>query len=432
MHPMTNSKVGGNEKQAFELSEEEQLLIINRLHQVLRPFLLRRVKSEVEKELPNKIEMVIKVDLSAWQRIVYNGIQDSGVLARDPSTGKIGSQALRNTVMQLRKICNHPYLFLNYFEPGDLGDNIFRSSGKFELLDRILPKLIATGHKILIFSQFTQLMDIMQIFFDYKGIKHLRLDGATKHEDRARNLEIFNNWDSEEKVFLLSTRAGGHGLNLQVSDTVIIFDSDWNPQMDEQAKDRAHRIGQQREVRVYRLITSTKIEESMFSKASQKKLLDNKIIQAGMFNDKASDNERQKRLEALIRKDYLDDEEEQETEIPNDDQINEIISRSPEEYEIFTKMDQERYLLESREARLREIQEYWQGEHLKKGVAMPNLQNVNYRLIQEFEVPEWIKKNSKPEDPDKFIQEFGAGKRQRKTVNYSEEFSEGQWLKIID
>ena len=109
--------------------------------------------------------------------------------------------------------------------------------------------------------------------------------------------------------------------------------------MDEQAKDRAHRIGQQREVRVYRLITSTKIEESMFSKASQKKLLDNKIIQAGMFNDKASDNERQKRLEALIRKDYLDDEEEQETEIPNDDQINEIISRSPEEYEIFTKMD---------------------------------------------------------------------------------------------
>jgi ATP-dependent helicase STH1/SNF2 len=142
MHPMTNSKVGNNEKQAFELSEEEQLLIINRLHQVLRPFLLRRVKSEVEKELPSKIEMVIKVDLSAWQRIVYNGIQDNGVLARDPSTGKIGNAAIRNTVMQLRKICNHPYLFLDYLEPGDMGDNIFRTSGKFELLDRILPKLI--------------------------------------------------------------------------------------------------------------------------------------------------------------------------------------------------------------------------------------------------------------------------------------------------
>ena len=142
MHPMTNAKVGGNEKQAFELSEEEQLLIINRLHQVLRPFLLRRVKSEVEKELPDKIEMVIKVDLSAWQRIVYNGIQENGVLARDPSTGKLGQVALRNTVMQLRKICNHPYLFLDYLEPGDMGGNIFRASGKFELLDRILPKLI--------------------------------------------------------------------------------------------------------------------------------------------------------------------------------------------------------------------------------------------------------------------------------------------------
>jgi ATP-dependent helicase STH1/SNF2 len=173
--------------------------------------------------------MVIKVDLSAWQRIVYNGIEDNGFLARDPSTGKIGNVALRNTVMQLRKICNHPYLFLDYLEPEYLADYIFRSSGKFELLDRMLPKLIMTGHKILIFSQFTQLMDIMQIYFDYRGIKHLRLDGGTKHEDRAKNLQMFNDGNSIEKVFLLSTRAGGHGLNLQVSDTVIIFDSDWNP-----------------------------------------------------------------------------------------------------------------------------------------------------------------------------------------------------------
>lgn len=369
---MTNSKVANNEKQAFELSEEEQLLIINRLHQVLRPFLLRRVKSEVEKELPNKIEMVIKVDLSAWQRIVYNGISENGILARDPATGKIGNQALRNTVMQLRKICNHPYLFLDYLDPEDMKDNIFRCSGKFELLDRILPKLIKTGHKILIFSQFTQLMDIMQIFFDYRGIKHLRLDGGTKHEDRAKNLMVFNDWNSEEKVFLLSTRAGGHGLNLQVSDTVIIFDSDWNPQMDEQAKDRAHRIGQQREVRVYRLITSTKIEEGIFNKATLKKDLDNKIIQAGMFNDKASDMERQKRLEDLIRKDYAadadDEQDNQDSEIPTDDQINEIIARSQEEYEIFTKMDQERYKIDNRDQRVQEIIQYTIQEHQRKGI----------------------------------------------------------------
>lgn len=145
-----------------------------------------------------------------------------------------------------------------------------------------------------------------------------------------------------------------------------------------------------------------------------------------MFNDKANDNDRQKRLEDLIRKDYnfLEDEEEQETEIPNDDQINEIISRSHEEYEVFTKMDQERYLLEGKEARLQEIYEYWQNDHNKKSLPFPNLQNVNYRLIQEYEVPEWIKKNSKAEDP-KEVEELGAGKRQRKTVNYNEEFSEG-------
>ncbi len=96
--------------------------------------------------------MVIKVDLSAWQKIVYQSITDKVYLARDPSTGKIGSLALRNTVMQLRKICNHPYLFLDYYDPEDLRENIYRSSGKFELLDRILPKLVATGHKVLIFS----------------------------------------------------------------------------------------------------------------------------------------------------------------------------------------------------------------------------------------------------------------------------------------
>lgn len=108
----------------------------------------------------------------------------------------------------------------------------------------------------------------MQWFFDYRGIKHLRLDGGTKHEDRSKNLAIFSSAESDYQVFLLSTRAGGHGLNLQVADTVIIFDSDWNPQMDEQAKDRAHRIGQKREVRVYRLITTTKIEEGILSKAT--------------------------------------------------------------------------------------------------------------------------------------------------------------------
>lgn len=118
---------------------------------MLRPFLLRRVKSEVEKELPPKSETIIKVELSDWQRIVYNGISEKGRLARDPQTGKIGRQSLRNAMMQLRKTVNHPYLLLDFIPEGNL-DWIFMASGKFELLDRLLPKFIACNHKVLIFS----------------------------------------------------------------------------------------------------------------------------------------------------------------------------------------------------------------------------------------------------------------------------------------
>ena len=138
--------------------------------------------------------------------------------------------SLLNAIMQLRKICNHPYLFDGHKPVGELlSDHIFNVSGKFELLDRILPKILKTGHKVLIFSQFTGVIDIMKDYFIYRDIPNLILDGRTKHEDRRACLMRFSNPDSLEKVFVLSTKAGGHGLNLQVADTVIIFDSDWNP-----------------------------------------------------------------------------------------------------------------------------------------------------------------------------------------------------------
>jgi len=131
-----------------------------------------------------------------------------------------------NTLMQLRKICNHPYLF-NEREDWNVDRNIVRAAGKFDLLDHILPKLKATGHKVLIFSQMTQLITILEDFFRYKGFTHLRLDGSTKAEDRADLLREFNAKDSPYFIFVLSTRAGGLGLNLQSADTVILFDSDW-------------------------------------------------------------------------------------------------------------------------------------------------------------------------------------------------------------
>ena len=128
-------------------------------------------------------------------------------------------------------------------------------------MDRILPKLLHFKHRVLIFSQMTHLMNILQLYFDYKGYRHLRLDGSTKPDDREMITKVFNAEDSPIDILLLSTRAGGLGLNLQTADTVIIFDSDWNPQMDKQAEDRAHRIGQKKQVLVMRFITNTKIEE---------------------------------------------------------------------------------------------------------------------------------------------------------------------------
>mmetsp|Transcript_17766 Transcript_17766/g.27469 ORF Transcript_17766/g.27469 Transcript_17766/m.27469 type:complete len:137 (+) Transcript_17766:2367-2777(+) len=134
----------------------------------------------------------------------------------DPSRNmNIQRNSIKNTIMQLRKICNHPYLFDGHSPPdGVLNDHIFKVSGKFELLDRMLPKIIKTGHKILIFSQFTQLLDIMKQYFFYRQIAYLILDGRTKHEDRKACLDKFSDPNSVEQVFVLSTKAGGHGLNL--------------------------------------------------------------------------------------------------------------------------------------------------------------------------------------------------------------------------
>jgi SNF2 family DNA or RNA helicase len=401
-----------------DLNEEQQLLIINRLHTVLRPFLLRREKKDVEKELPNKLEFVIKVELSAWQKVIYHQIKEKGVHARDPSTGKFGSKALMNTMMQLRKICNHPYLFLdnNNSLYDHVDDMIYRASGKFELLDKMVPKLLTAGHKILIFSQMTQLMDIMQLFFDYKGFKHLRLDGNTKADDRGNQMEMFNDPNSEFKIFILSTRAGGLGLNLQTADTVIIFDSDWNPQMDIQAQDRAHRIGQKHEVRVFRFITQTAIEEEILSKAAFKKNLDDKIIRAGLYNVKYSEHERRKKLEDLLKNDKEEDEE--EDEIPTDEQINEMLARNEDEFKLYEQMDKERYERENRDEKIKYIEK-------RCNIDMSTVKNINYRLLQDYEVPDWIHIRN-PEVKEEEI--MGKGMRNRPKVNYKDEYDDYQFL----
>ncbi|KAJ7524963.1 hypothetical protein O6H91_17G029800 [Diphasiastrum complanatum] len=343
------------DRSEVSLTEEEQLLVIRRLHQVIRPFLLRRKKSEVEKFLPGKTQVILKCDLSAWQRIYYQQIIQSGRVGLD--SGKL--KGLQNTAMQLRKCCNHPYLFLEGFEY-DLRqeDEIVRSSGKFELLDRLLPKLARTGHRVLLFSQMTRLMDILERYLNWHGFKYLRLDGSTKTEERGLLLQQFNAVDSPYFMFLLSTRAGGLGLNLQTADTVILFDSDWNPQMDQQAEDRAHRIGQKKEVRVFVLVSVGSIEEEILERAKSKMGIDAKVIQAGLFNTTSTAQERREMLEEIMRKGT----NALSTDVPSEREINHLAARSDEEFHLFEDMDEER----------RNEEEY------------------RSRLMEEHEVPDWV------------------------------------------
>ncbi|XP_051995895.1 transcription activator BRG1-like [Xyrauchen texanus] len=406
-----------------DLNEEETILIIRRLHKVLRPFLLRRLKKEVESQLPEKVEYVIKCDMSALQRVLYRHMQAKGVLLTDGSEkdkkGKGGTKTLMNTIMQLRKICNHPYMFQHIEESfsehlgftGGIvqGLDLYRASGKFELLDRILPKLRATNHKVLLFCQMTSLMTIMEDYFAYRSFKYLRLDGTTKAEDRGMLLKNFNDPSYQYFIFLLSTRAGGLGLNLQSADTVIIFDSDWNPHQDLQAQDRAHRIGQQNEVRVLRLCTVNSVEEKILAAAKYKLNVDQKVIQAGMFDQKSSGHERRAFLQAILEHEEQDEEED---EVPDDETVNQMIARSEEEFDHFMRMDLDRRREEARNPKRKP------------------------RLMEEDELPTWIMKDDAEverltceEEEEKM---FGRGSRQRKEVDYSDSLTEKQWLKAIE
>lgn len=409
-----------------ELNEEETILIIRRLHKVLRPFLLRRLKKEVESQLPDKVEYIIKCDMSGLQKVLYKHMQSKGVLLTDGSEkgkqGKGGAKALMNTIVQLRKLCNHPFMFQAIEEKycehvgtqgsGVItGPDLYRASGKFELLDRILPKLKATNHRVLLFCQMTQLMTIMEDYLSWRGFMYLRLDGTTKAEDRGDLLKKFNDPGSEYFLFLLSTRAGGLGLNLQAADTVIIFDSDWNPHQDLQAQDRAHRIGQKNEVRVLRLMTVNSVEERILAAARYKLNMDEKVIQAGMFDQKSTGSERQQFLQSILHQDDAEDEE--ENEVPDDETVNQMIARTEGEFEIFQKLDLER-----------------RREEAKLG---PNRKS---RLLEEAELPDWLVKDDDEverwtyeEDEERYL---GRGSRQRKEVDYTDSITEKEWLKAID
>lgn len=406
--PFANT--GGQDK--MELNEEEQLLIIRRLHKVLRPFLLRRLKKDVEKDLPDKTERVIKCNFSALQAKLYKQlVTHNKLLVSDGKGGKTGMRGLSNMLMQLRKLCNHPFVFEEVEEQMNPGkgtnDLLWRTAGKFELLDRILPKFQASGHRVLIFFQMTQIMNIMEDFLRLKGMMYLRLDGSTKADDRSELLKLFNAPNSPYFCFLLSTRAGGLGLNLQTADTVIIYDSDWNPHQDLQAQDRAHRIGQKNEVRILRLITSNSVEEKILERANFKLDMDGKVIQAGKFDNKSTNEEREAMLRIMLES--AEAAEQLGEDEMDDDDLNMMMMRSDDELTLFQKMDRDRE----------------KNDKYGPGKAFP-------RLLGESELPDLYVNDDQPVVEEIDESTFGRGARERTRVKYDDGLTEEQWLEAVD
>ncbi|EJS43869.1 YFR038W [Saccharomyces arboricola H-6] len=339
-----NLESGSNSEALNKLINDElQKNLISNLHTILKPFLLRRLKKVVLANiLPPKREYIINCPMTLAQKKFYkaglNGklkktmfkelikdfftlnseyighvsnksIRDfinyklssndnsntdhknlSTVLQMDKLYKEhllveISNKKLQNMMMQLRQIIDSTYLFyFPYLNPEDLTlDNLLKTSGKLQILQRLIPPLISKGHKVLIYSQFVNMLDLIEDWCDLNSLETFRIDGSVNNETRKAQLEKFNSSKDKHNIFLLSTRAAGLGINLVGADTVVLFDSDWNPQVDLQAMDRCHRIGQETPVIVYRLCCDNTIEHVILTRAANKRNLERMVIQMGKF-----------------------------------------------------------------------------------------------------------------------------------------------------
>ncbi|KAI5853165.1 P-loop containing nucleoside triphosphate hydrolase protein [Morchella snyderi] len=281
---------------ARELEEEYDDLDsdkVRRLHELIRPFFLRRTKKEVLAFLPPMAEVI---SILAQDPVLIKSI------FRNPGDkSKAGN--LRNVLMQLRKVLGHPFFYSDAiedrgFDQETLHRNLIEAGSKLELLNIMLPKLKARGHRVLMFSQFLGMLDVMEDFLTGLGMTYQRLDGGTNTQEKQRRIDAFNRPGSTDFAFLLSTRAGGVGINLATADTVIILDPDFNPHQDIQALSRAHRIGQKNKVLVFHLVTRDTAEERIMQIGKRKLSLDHLIIDR-MGADGADDD--QVDVESVLR-----------------------------------------------------------------------------------------------------------------------------------
>ena len=263
-------------KEFGTLQSEEQ---VNKLQAILKPLMLRRLKEDVERSIAPKEETIIEVELTNVQKSWYRAIIEKNFshIAKSTSSGAKALPNLMNTMMELRKCCNHPFLLngveeqiLHEFATNPEGvdnrylDALIQSCGKIVLIDKLLPKLKESNHRVLIFSQMVKCLDIIEDYITQRNYSFERIDGGVRGLQRQAAIDRYSKPGSDKFIFLLCTKAGGLGINLTAADTVIIYDSDWNPQNDLQAQARCHRIGQRKHVQVYRLITRYVFDRLLF------------------------------------------------------------------------------------------------------------------------------------------------------------------------
>lgn len=272
--------------------------------------------------------------VGAKQKVIIDALYDRV----NSHTRRLKLQNIK--VIQLRNICNSPYMYYEPFaDDSDESTDKFmevlkKNLCKFQMLDQLLSKLLPNGHKLLIFCQFTKVMELLESYFDYFGIKTCYLDGTVSHDIRQEQIDDFNN-DPESKIFLLSTRAGGLGLNLTAADTVILWDSDWNPQVDLQAIDRVHRIGQTKPVKIYRFMVKDSIEEILLSRSGSKRMLEKLVMKfsGANKNDKEFNVNQIMELTRLnfrssdANGDQSDDDDNEQV-LLSEEELNELMDRS--------------------------------------------------------------------------------------------------------
>uniref|UniRef100_A0A8C7SDY3 Chromodomain helicase DNA binding protein 3 n=1 Tax=Oncorhynchus mykiss TaxID=8022 RepID=A0A8C7SDY3_ONCMY len=410
-----------------DISKEDQ---IQKLHDLLGPHMLRRLKADVFKNMPAKTELIVRVELSPMQKKYYKLILTRNFEALNSKGG--GNQvSLLNIMMDLKKCANHPYLFpVASMEARKTasgayeGTDLTKASGKLTLLQKMMRKLKDQGHRVLVFSQMTKMLDLLEDFLDFEGYKYERIDGGVTGALRQEAIDRFNAPGAPQFCFLLSTRAGGLGINLATADTVFIFDSDWNPHNDIQAFSRAHRIGQANKVMIYRFVTRASVEERITQVAKRKMMLTHLVVRPGL-GSKAGSMSKQE-LDDILKfgteelfKDEIECEDDEGSVIHYDSSaIERLLDRSQDATDDTDMQNMNEYLSSFKVAR------YMVREEDK-------IEEVEREIIKQEECvdPEYWEKllrHHYEQQQEDLASKLGKGKRNRKPVNYNDAAQEDQ------